>query len=198
MSLFPPVKATKPHLPGEQPLTGGRWDPQKKIPMSRTKRKSHRDGRKGTIMIKLKPQPTDPRAGLSQAATEGGQPHPSADNWIKVLLSKALPTRARLSFSHHQSLPSGSLHKPPSLFHQMADRRTTIPQWLKQKLHFGKTMGKMQEMFTKELKDQTKMNNTLEGINSRITEAEEWINDLEDKMVEITAAEETIEKKNGI
>ena len=38
----------------------------------------------------------------------------------------------------------------------------------------------------------------LEVINSRITEAEEWINDLEDKMVEITAAEETIEKKNGI
>ena len=30
------------------------------------------------------------------------------------------------------------------------------------------------------------MNNTLEGINSRITEAEEWINDLEDKMLEIT------------
>jgi len=32
------------------------------------------------------------------------------------------------------------------------------------------------------------MNNTLEGINSRITEAEEWINDLEGRMVEITAA----------
>ena len=31
------------------------------------------------------------------------------------------------------------------------------------------------------------MNNTLEGINSRITEAEEWINDLEKRMVEITA-----------
>ena len=42
------------------------------------------------------------------------------------------------------------------------------------------------------------MNNTLEGIHSRITEAEEWINDLEDKMVEITATEETIEKKNEI
>ena len=36
---------------------------------------------------------------------------------------------------------------------------------------------KMQEMFTKEVeelkKKQTEMNNTLEGINSRITEAEE-------------------------
>ena len=33
------------------------------------------------------------------------------------------------------------------------------------------------------------MKNTLEGINSRITEAEEWVSDLEDRMVEITAAE---------
>ena len=40
------------------------------------------------------------------------------------------------------------------------------------------------------------MNNTLEGINSRITEAEEWINDLEDRMVEITATEQNIKKKN--
>ena len=39
------------------------------------------------------------------------------------------------------------------------------------------------------------MNNTLEGIHSRITEAEQWINDLEDKMVEITAAEQNIEKR---
>ena len=38
------------------------------------------------------------------------------------------------------------------------------------------------------------MNNTLEVIN-RITEAEEWINDLEDRMVEITAAEQNIEKR---
>ena len=54
----------------------------------------------------------------------------------------------------------------------------------------GKTMVKMQEMLTKylqELKDkQTEMNITLEGINSRIVEAEEWINNLEDRMVEIT------------
>ena len=37
------------------------------------------------------------------------------------------------------------------------------------------------------------MNNTLEGINSRITEAEERISDLEDRMVEITAAEQNTE-----
>ena len=35
---------------------------------------------------------------------------------------------------------------------------------------------------------------TLEGINSRITEAEEQISDLEDKMVEITATKQNIEK----
>ena len=40
------------------------------------------------------------------------------------------------------------------------------------------------------------MNTTLERINSRITEAEEWINDLENRMVEITAAEQNIPKKN--
>ena len=38
-------------------------------------------------------------------------------------------------------------------------------------------------------------NNTLEGISSRVTEAEEWINDLEDRMVEITATEPYIEKR---
>ena len=39
------------------------------------------------------------------------------------------------------------------------------------------------------------MNNTLEGIHSRITEAEAQINDLEDRMVEITAKEQNIEKR---
>ena len=32
----------------------------------------------------------------------------------------------------------------------------------------------------------TEIENTLEGINGRISEAEEWISELEDKMVEIT------------
>ena len=40
------------------------------------------------------------------------------------------------------------------------------------------------------------MNKTLEGINSRITKGEEWINDLEDRMVEITVAQQNIQKKN--
>ena len=37
---------------------------------------------------------------------EGAQLHPSEDNWINDLLSMALSTRARPSFSHIQSLPS--------------------------------------------------------------------------------------------
>ena len=52
---------------------------------------------------------------------------------------------------------------------------------------------KMQKQFTEDLEElknkQTEMN-TLEGINIRITEAEEWINDLEDRTVEITATEQ--------
>ena len=39
------------------------------------------------------------------------------------------------------------------------------------------------------------MNNILEGINRRITEAEGKISDLEDRMVEITATEQSIEKR---
>ena len=65
---------------------------------------------------------------------------------------------------------------------------------------------KMQEMFNKDLEElknkQTEMNNiitemkiTLEGINSIITEAEEGISDLEDRMVEITATEQSKEKR---
>ena len=37
--------------------------------------------------------------------------------------------------------------------------------------------------------------NSLEGINSRITEAEEWKSDLEDKIVEISTAEQNKEKR---
>ena len=37
--------------------------------------------------------------------------------------------------------------------------------------------------------------NMLEGINSRITESEEQISELEDKMVEITAEEQNKEKR---
>ena len=39
------------------------------------------------------------------------------------------------------------------------------------------------------------MNNAVEGINSRTTKAEEWINGLEGRMVEIIATEQNIEKR---
>ena len=39
------------------------------------------------------------------------------------------------------------------------------------------------------------MKTTLEGINSRITEAQEWISDLQDRMVEFTAVEQNKEKE---
>ena len=69
----------------------------------------------------------------------------------------------------------------------------------------GNRMEKIQETFNKDLEElkskQTMMNNTinaiknsLEGINSRKTEAEEWISDLEDKIVEINTAEQNKEK----
>ena len=41
----------------------------------------------------------------------------------------------------------------------------------------------------------TEIKNTLEGINSRITEAEKRISELEDRMVEITAAEHNKQKR---
>ena len=72
--------------------------------------------------------------------------------------------------------------------------------------NLGNRMEKIQEAFNKDLEElkskQTMMNNTineiknsLEGINSRITEAEQ-ISDLEDKIVEITTTEKNKEKKN--
>ena len=51
---------------------------------------------------------------------EGALSHPSAEYWIKDLLSMALPTRTRSSFPHSQSL---------HLIHQRANRmKTTITE----------------------------------------------------------------------
>ena len=63
----------------------------------------------------------------------------------------------------------------------------------------GKRMEKMKEMLTKDLEElknkQTEMNNTLQGINNRITEAEEQMSDLKDRTVEIIVAEQKTEKR---
>ena len=72
--------------------------------------------------------------------------------------------------------------------------------------NLGNRMEKIQETFNKDLEElkskQTMMNNTrneiknsLEGINSRITEAEKRISDLEVKIVEITTAEQSKKKE---
>ena len=56
---------------------------------------------------------------------------------------------------------------------------------------------KMREMFTEDLEELKPKNQrwVIEGINNRITKAEEWINNLEDTMVEISATEQNIKKK---
>ena len=72
--------------------------------------------------------------------------------------------------------------------------------------NLGSTMEKIQETFNKDLQElkskQTmksntinKIKNSLEGINSRITEAEERISDLKDKILEITTTEQNKEKR---
>ena len=72
--------------------------------------------------------------------------------------------------------------------------------------NLGNRMEKIQETFNKDLEEtkskQTMMNNTinqiknsLEGINSTITEGEERISDLEHKIVEKTTAEQNKEKR---
>ena len=60
---------------------------------------------------------------------EGTQLHPSTGNWIKDLLSMALPSRRRPSVPLSQSLPPGTFHKPLILLHQRVDRlKTTITE----------------------------------------------------------------------
>ena len=41
----------------------------------------------------------------------------------------------------------------------------------------------------------TETKNTLEGINSRLDDTEEWISELEDRVVRVTQAEHTKEKR---
>ena len=67
-------------------------------------------------------------------------------------------------------------------------------------------MQKMQESINKDLEElkstctetnntTTEIKNTLEGINIKISESEEWISELEDKMVEITSEEQNRVKR---
>jgi len=71
----------------------------------------HRDGALAAL-LEVNPtiQPVDPRTGSSLAKRLSGREHnPTHQQIIELaLLSKALSTRARPHFSHHQSLLSGS------------------------------------------------------------------------------------------
>ena len=68
---------------------------------------------------------------------------------------------------------------------------------------FNKDLEKLQKKHLEELKNKQiemnntiiEMKNTLEGISSRKTEAEEQISDLEDRTVEFTAAEHNKQKR---
>ena len=72
--------------------------------------------------------------------------------------------------------------------------------------NFENKMEKMKESIKKDLEELknkhaetnstiTEIKTTLEGINSRISEAEEWTSELEDKMVEITSEEQNKVKR---
>ena len=65
------------------------------------------------------------------------------------------------------------------------------------------TDGELKEMFNKRPENwKSKMNSTidkmknnLEGINSSLIQAEEWISEVEDRVVEITTTEKNKEKR---
>ena len=70
--------------------------------------------------------------------------------------------------------------------------------------NLGNRMQKIQETFNEDLEELkskhmnntiNEIKNTLEGINSRITEAKERISHLEDKIVEITTVQQNKEKR---
>ena len=71
-----------------------------------------------------------PYHSLASGKTTGrGHSHNPKENWIKDLLSMALPNRTRPRFPFSQSLPSGSFHKPLFLIHQTTDRiKTTVTE----------------------------------------------------------------------
>jgi len=55
---------------------------------------------------------------------------------------------------------------------------------------FNKDLEELKNKQMNNTKIEIKKKNTLEGINNRIAEAKEWISELEDRMMEITAKEQ--------
>ena len=135
----PPARAPKLQLALDQSSTGGFWNPQKKIPTFKIKEATvrycsvmsdslqpHRLQHSSLPSPSLFPSVCSNSCPLSQWYNTG-------NNWIKALLSKALPIRANC-FSHHQSL------------HQRVDRRSKnnhSPTVLKQKPHYRNLIRKV-------------------------------------------------------
>ena len=67
-------------------------------------------------------------------------------------------------------------------------------EWRKYKKHLTRT-HRTKKQTNNDEQHKNEIKNSLEGINSRITEAEERISDLEDKRVEITTAEQNKENR---
>ena len=79
---------------------------------------------------------------LAQVNREGTQLHPSTENWIKDLLTRASPNRIRSSFPLSQSIPSGSFHKPLILLYQRANRlKTKITERITSKIFLNKSIN---------------------------------------------------------
>ena len=103
---------------------------------------------------------------------------PITDNGIKISLSMTLSARANFSFSHHQFLQSGSLHKPLTLFHQRADRRsknhnpTTRIKPLYRKLI---SMKKQKVILQMKGQDKTPGKQLNEVVIGKLPEKELWI-----------------------
>ena len=66
----------------------------------------------------------------------------------------------------------------------LENKMEKIIQWRKQE-SINKDLKELKNKHTETNHTITEIKNTLEGINSRISEAEEWISEMEDKMVEI-------------
>ena len=83
----------------------------------------------GEALLKVAISPTlqlvDSKSGFPQAKLlTGRQCNPTYQQTTRFKFYWAMPTTARPSFSHHQSLTSGGLHKPLSFIHQRTDRRS--------------------------------------------------------------------------
>ena len=62
----------------------------------------------------------------------------------------------------------------------------------------NKDRGELKNVQTEMHNTTTEMKNTLKRINSRKTEAEEWISNLKHRIVEGSAVEQNLKKKNKV